>query len=255
MKAWARATIVALLCAGGCDGGASTQPDAGQQAGPYAGDWLGLTSQSEPIAFRVAGNAVTYLRFEYQMSGSGCSLTGKQMRAVSAPITNGAFTVSSNDSGSSSVLAGAFTSDSAATGTFSGSNSTGCSATGDATWQADKLPPAPSYDGTWTGQTSQATSFSLGVSNNQVTSLDLELTLDNSCATTTSFTGAPAGSAPIVAGQADFSHGRSPLMLSGVVTFSDAGPATGSLDILYYDTTAQPACTASAKATFSLQRQ
>jgi hypothetical protein len=255
MKAWARATMVALLFAGGCDGGASTQPDAGQQAGPYAGDWLGLTSQLEPIAFRVAGNAVTYLRFEYQLSGSGCSITGKQMRAVSAPIANGAFTVSLNDSGDSAVVAGAFTSDSAATGTYSGSNSSGCSATGDATWQADKLPPAPSYDGTWTGQTSQAKSFAMGVSNNQVTSLDLEFALDNSCATTTSFTGAPAGPAPIVAGEADFSRGRSPLMLSGLVTFSDAGLATGSLDITYYDATTQPTCTASAKPGFRLYRQ
>ncbi len=85
--------------------------------------------------------------------------------------------------------------------------------------------------------------------------LDLEYTLDDSCVTTTKFSGAPAGPAPIVAGQADFSHGRSPLMLSGVVTFSDAGPATGALDILYYDSTAQPPCNDSATPTFSLNRQ
>jgi hypothetical protein len=259
MKFSVSATFVALLLACGCEGGADTQSslpsDSGLQAGPYSGDWRGVTSQSKPIVFRVDGNVVTYLRFEYEMAGSGCKITGKQMRAVKAPIANAAFTVSESSSGSSSVVAGTFASDSAATGTFSGSNSTGCSAIADATWQADKLPPAPSYDGTWTGQTSQAKSFSMTVSNNQIASLDLEYTLDEPCVTITSFHGAPAGSTPIVAGEADFSHGRSPLMLSGVVTFSEAGPATGSLDISYYDSATQPACSDSAAPTFTLNRQ
>ncbi len=44
-------------------------------------------------------------------------------------------------------------------------------------------------------------------------------------------------------------------MLSGVVLFSEPGTATGSLDILYYDTSTDPTCSASAKPTFSLQRE
>ena len=255
MKAWARATIVSLFLASGCDGGASGERDGGQPAGPYAGDWLGLTSQSKPIAFRVEGNVVTYLRLEYELSGGSCNISGKEMRDTTAPITNGAFTIGVSYADSSSVVAGTFASGSAATGSFSGTSSSICTATGEATWQAEKLPLAPSYDGTWAGQTSQGKSISIVVSDNLVTSLELGYTMSNACVTTATFSGKLAGSGPILAGQAEFSHGKSPVMISGDVTFSGAGPATGSVNVSYFDSTSQPPCTGSVTPTFSLERQ
>jgi hypothetical protein len=82
----------------------------------YDGTWTGTTSQSLPITFTVAGNAVTTISVNIRasMAGSSCTYsTGSQEKPA---IVNGAFALNIGGGTVSTRLTGTFTSDTAASG-------------------------------------------------------------------------------------------------------------------------------------------
>ena len=141
-------------------------------AGTYDGDWKGATSQDQPIAFRISGDRVVLLRFGYTGAGAGCSVEGSTSSRITEPVSDASFTVSSSGTSSWEVT-GTFDTTEAASGALTFSSSTTCSFTAIADGEANLLPPAPSYDGNWSGETSQGQPISLVVVDDEVTSIDV----------------------------------------------------------------------------------
>jgi len=102
----------------------------------YDGEWWGSTSDGRPIYFKVVNNAVTVLSVEL---GFGCNAKITLNLNTPQRINVGKVSVTSKGGTSSLVLAGTFTSNTAASGTLEASLSMSeCSGSANVKWNAMK---------------------------------------------------------------------------------------------------------------------
>jgi hypothetical protein len=105
------------------------------------GAWAGQTSQAKPISFTIAEHALTLFSIAYAWSGQGCSVEGDTTieYATPLPIDGTTFDIQRSSADFSLTVHGEFTSDTAASGTFSVTD-TGdfCPGGASGTWSATK---------------------------------------------------------------------------------------------------------------------
>lgn len=246
------------------DGAVDAISDAGSDAGrttTYDGDWSGNTAQGKTILFRVATGRVTYARFGYNGSAGGCTVDGTTSTTASTVIGGATFTQSSTGSTFDYTLSGTFSSSSGASGTLSfisrsAPGTPACTVSGNTTWTVSKLPPGPSYDGSWSGQTSGGKAISFVVANNEISSVSFgyAVTGGSGCSVDSTFSGS-LSSAPIIAGQADFFGNASPVNYSGSLSLGSASEASGTLRVSYLNTAVSPPCAGSTNPTFTASKQ
>jgi hypothetical protein len=106
----------------------------------YNGVWSGTTSQDKEISFTVENNAVISDTFELEMRGNGCTTNSKGTFGIDAPIVDGSFEDSTDNSfiGTSHAISGKFDSETTASGTFRFSQTKGCPGSVEVEWTATK---------------------------------------------------------------------------------------------------------------------
>ncbi len=127
--------FICMLGALGCGGSSGPSQPSGPAATPtpaptpsptpaptptpisYNGSWSGSTSQGRMFNVNVDDNAIRFLRFSYQVSGPGCTVTiDEDTASTNGPIVNGRATFSAS-TGNHNVSGDAtFSSPSAVTG-------------------------------------------------------------------------------------------------------------------------------------------
>jgi hypothetical protein len=139
--------VLAGFLAVACGSSNPNAPTTTVQA-TYEGAWSGQTAQTQKINFRVSGNLVNSVSFDY-VSSAPCNLAGGfaagTNTAVSA-ISNGVFSINFVTGGgptTSWTLVGSFSSATTAGGTLTvnlTSPGTNCSGVVQTTWTATKVP-------------------------------------------------------------------------------------------------------------------
>jgi hypothetical protein len=212
----------------------------------------------------VQGGDIVDLWFGYKATGnSNCTDAGQNMSGDSIPVTGSTFQETSNGSPFSYTTSGTFSSGSSMSGNLSfkytDSSAGGCTGTGTATFTASKVP-ATSYDGTWTGPTSQSgQTVKIIVSGNEITELDFGYDFTDVCSETVAFQQAMSPPVPIIAGQSwvtlDISGSNKVVAGTSFVYFTAPKAANGTLDFTFSDFSdfTNP-CTESDTGTFTPTR-
>lgn len=105
------------------------------------GSWAGATSQALGISFEIADQAITTITIAYSWSGPGCTSNGETtiLFKNGHAIDGNEFTIDGGFGTFDLVINGTFTSDVAATGDFSASDSGSfCPGSASGTWDAAK---------------------------------------------------------------------------------------------------------------------